>query len=427
MRLLEGVVPAKLKSYRISTTHLTLLLLCVLFVGVTLQWLRLDRAAPHWDDSWYLANSLVLYDSLVEEGFAGYVKKFLSILEFKAPLIAALPTPFYVVLGRRWHAAYLVNIASMLVLFCALYQIGARLWHPRAGLIAVFIAGTMPLLYGLSRWYLVEYSLTAVVTVAIALLLKMKSDCTRVALLFGIVCGLGLLLKVSFPLFVIPSFLVVLWRHTQRIRLLVAVTATVLVDRRALVLASFPAHHRPRCRSRVGLLYDCLRHGFYFFRECDCSLRRTRTSRRTVDVLRRNGIVSSRGPHASREAGAVREAFLGSGVTPPCVGGALSRVYVWRQQGCPFHRADSSVVRAGFGVSDGIRFRWPPVGERHYCPVSRLPSRGHVPEVVRVARQPSGDRAMFAFPMAASGPKGRSYKRSAGIRHAQSANRSPFS
>jgi 4-amino-4-deoxy-L-arabinose transferase-like glycosyltransferase len=185
------------------------ILLAVLFAAASLAWLMLDRSPPTWDDAWYLTNSLTVYDALAHGGIAGYLTKLNSVFGFKAPLIAALPAPFYLVFGRRWHAAYLVNVAAMFVLFAALYRLARRWWTPRAAVFAIAIAGAMPLLYGLSRWYLVEYVLTALIAVAVCALAD--SD----FLLFGVLSGFGLLLKISYPLFVLPVFLYV-WSKSQR-------------------------------------------------------------------------------------------------------------------------------------------------------------------------------------------------------------------
>jgi 4-amino-4-deoxy-L-arabinose transferase-like glycosyltransferase len=203
-----------------STAVLIAALFCF-FAGVTALWLKLDRAPPYWDDAWYLTNSLVLYDALADGGMSGFAREFVDILDFKAPLITALPAPFYLVFGRHWQAAYAVNICSMLLLFASVFWIGSRLRGPRAGFIAVFVTGTMPLLYGLSRWYLVEYALTALVAVSIGVLLLLadRFDRSWVSVCFGVLAGLGLLLKVTYPIFVLPSFLAVLSgaKHRSRI------------------------------------------------------------------------------------------------------------------------------------------------------------------------------------------------------------------
>jgi hypothetical protein len=175
--------------------------LSLFFVATTLLWLYLDRLPPTWDDAWYLNNSLVMFDSLVDAGLLGYAKRFLTILGFKPPLIVVLPTPAYALFGRQPSAAYAVNLFSMVVLFAAIHRIAEKYAGPTAGSISVYVAGTMPMLYGLSRWFLVEYTMAALVTVAIWCLIESK------IFWFGLICGLGLLLKANFPLYVAAPFL----------------------------------------------------------------------------------------------------------------------------------------------------------------------------------------------------------------------------
>jgi len=172
-----------------------------LFVASTAVWLHLDRLPPTWDDGFYLTNSLTMFDSLVDGGLPGYARKFLSTWGGKPPLIAVLPTPAYLIMGRHAQFAYGLNLCFMLVLFAGLFCLGSKYAGPRVGLIAVYVAGTMPMLFGLSRWFLVEYAMAALVAVAVLCLVKLRIPW------FGIVCGLGWLLKASFPLYVAAPFL----------------------------------------------------------------------------------------------------------------------------------------------------------------------------------------------------------------------------
>jgi hypothetical protein len=188
--------------------RLALTALILFFLGTTFAWLRMDRSPPSWDDGYYLTNSLVLYDALAENGIRGFAHQFLTSMRNKPPLIAALPTPIYLLLGRKLHAAFAVNLIGLLVMFAALYRLGKKYACPRAGLLAVYIAGTMPILYGLSRWFLVECALTALVCVAICLLAEWSDfDGAGKALLLGSVCGLGLLMKMSFAVYVLIPML----------------------------------------------------------------------------------------------------------------------------------------------------------------------------------------------------------------------------
>ena len=177
------------------------------FLGTTALWISRDRSPGYWDDAWYLTNSLVLYDTLIDHGPIAYWKKFLGALEFKAPLIAVLPTPLYGLFGRHAFVAYGVNLVFMALLFGAVYHLARRYSSPRSGLVAVYVTATMPLLYGLSRQYLVEYGLTALVAATVCCLVESRwlRD-THKACCLGVLFGLGLMMKVTFPLYVFLPF-----------------------------------------------------------------------------------------------------------------------------------------------------------------------------------------------------------------------------
>ena len=80
------------------------------FASSTLVWVRLDRVPPKWDDACYLSNSLTVYDALTHGGVVGYLTRLNSSFGFKAPLISALPAPFYLFcrspLARRIPGQY---------------------------------------------------------------------------------------------------------------------------------------------------------------------------------------------------------------------------------------------------------------------------------------------------------------------------------
>jgi hypothetical protein len=193
-------------------------------------WLRMNRAPPNWDDAWYLYNSLNLYDTWVDGGIPGLARGFLAALGFKAPLITALPLPLYWILGRHWHAAFGVNIAAMAMLFACTWGIGRRLCGGRAALAAVSIIATLPLLYGLSRWYLVEYPLTALMAGFFWLALVAAEDETLLsAVLLGAAWGVGLLLKSDFPFFALPATAYVIYRRSNRLTAVLAIAIPCLL------------------------------------------------------------------------------------------------------------------------------------------------------------------------------------------------------
>jgi 4-amino-4-deoxy-L-arabinose transferase-like glycosyltransferase len=204
--------------------------LFVFFAAAACLWLRLNRAPPNWDDAWYLSNSLTLYDAWSDGGLIGLGRAFLKALGFKAPLITALPLPFYWIVGRRWHAAFGVNLAAMAVLFVAVWGIGRRLASARAGVAAPYIAATLPLLYGLSRWYLVEYPLTAAMALLFwAALAAGETEDLLYPAALGVLWGLGLLLKSDFPLFALPVTANVIYRRKDRVRAAIAMAIPCFV------------------------------------------------------------------------------------------------------------------------------------------------------------------------------------------------------
>jgi hypothetical protein len=134
------------------------------------------------------------------------------------------------VLGRRWHAAYLVNVAAIPILCAAVWAIGKRLWNTRAGPDR----GVCDRHDAAALWTLAlvpgRVSAHRRGGVAIWLLLASHDlEDRRSVVLFSITCGFGLLLKVSFPLFVALPFAHALWRSKYRAKALLAAAVPCLL------------------------------------------------------------------------------------------------------------------------------------------------------------------------------------------------------
>ncbi len=205
-------------------------------VALILAWGAAEKGPTRWDDSWYLAAAVRLFDRFAEEGLAGYWRGFPFALGDKAPLITVLPFPFFCLIGRSVFAVYLFNAVSCVVLAVALYLFCRRFFEARPALLAVFFTLTAPLMAGLSRLFLVEYGLTALVMLSCLTLAKWETtERHRLLLLLGVLGGLGLLMKVTYPLFVGPIVAVVLWRtHSHRTARLLGDAALVAAPALAL-------------------------------------------------------------------------------------------------------------------------------------------------------------------------------------------------
>ena len=73
-----------------------------------------------------------------------------------AALLCALPTLIYLVGGRDFHHAFYLNLLFMPFLLVGVYAIARRYYSARTALLAVFVTGSMPQMYGLATWFMVS-------------------------------------------------------------------------------------------------------------------------------------------------------------------------------------------------------------------------------------------------------------------------------
>lgn len=166
--------------------------------------------------------SVIFYRTLREGDFKAFREAYHRALGgMRAPLIAVLPVPFYFVLGPGENAAMLTNLAFIAVFNVSLFALAQSRFGPWVALLATAITSTMTLLLNLAHQFLVEYGLSALVVLWLYLL--EKSDFYRrwrYDILLGVILGLGLLMKVLFPLYITGPTLIVafarLWRDGLR-------------------------------------------------------------------------------------------------------------------------------------------------------------------------------------------------------------------
>lgn len=185
-------------------------------LAVKLSWWGLDRSPTAWDDSAYLDQSLQLYDALREQGVPGLYRTFMHMGAANGPLFPLQALPFFAVFGRSVASAQLVNAASLIVLSLYLLLLCRRFWPTPVGVMAAFLVGTSPLMYGLCTWYLREYSLATLVTMVAYHLVRSEGLRRRgQRLLVGVLLGLGLLHRQVFAFYVLPMYVAVVWTRIR--------------------------------------------------------------------------------------------------------------------------------------------------------------------------------------------------------------------
>lgn len=178
------------------------------FIAATLgagAWhILLNAAPPSFDDAWYLETSFRLFHAL-KSGLPAFAAEYTSAFRIKAPLISLLPLPLYALFGMGERAALWANLAALGAACAAIHAAARALWpsHPRRDAIAALAAvltALIPLLYGLSRTFMVEPLLTALVAAAVWRVAAVSAD-RREGGRLGVLLGLGLLAKILFPLY----------------------------------------------------------------------------------------------------------------------------------------------------------------------------------------------------------------------------------
>lgn len=169
-------------------------------------------APPGWDDGAYLTVSFSLWDRLASLRLWSFVQGFSQALGFKAPLLALLPFPVFAAAGKGMHQAAASNLLALAASSFFVWRIARRLGPPLGAVLAVWLVNLTPLVYGLSRHFYVETLLTALCAAAFWLLIEGGRP-----LLLGAVLGLGMLCKLTFPVYMgVPLVLLAMRRRSAR-------------------------------------------------------------------------------------------------------------------------------------------------------------------------------------------------------------------
>lgn len=175
-----------------------------------------NAVPPSFDDAWYLETSFRLFSAL-KLGLPAFAAEYAAAFRIKAPLVSLLPLPLYALFGPGERVAVWASLAALGAACAAVFAAGRALWpsHPRRDSIAALAAAltaVVPLLYGLSRVFLVEPVLTALVAASVWKIASARTG-RREGAALGALGGFGLLAKVLFPLYLLGPA----WRRRARI------------------------------------------------------------------------------------------------------------------------------------------------------------------------------------------------------------------
>src|SRR5262249_15042763 len=149
----------------------------------------------HWDMGHHL------FDSLVYEHLSlAHPLRLLETYTYYPPFVYWTTDVFYALLGSDalW-VAELSNTVFVAILVFSTYGLGSRLWGRRVGTLAAVFVVTTPMLVTAFKEYMLDAPLTAMVALALYLLVAGDRFAGRGhALALGAACGFGLLTKWTF-------------------------------------------------------------------------------------------------------------------------------------------------------------------------------------------------------------------------------------
>ncbi|MBI4475064.1 MAG: glycosyltransferase family 39 protein [Acidobacteria bacterium] len=165
-------------------------------------WIAIDTRPPFWDMALHQSAALRVFYDFLDNGVAAIasVPKDSGSYPPVYYLVVAL---FYAVFGKTVDSAQLANAPAIVLLALATYGIARTVMSPMGAALAAVLANYFPFMLWMSRETVIEYWLTSFAALAIWALIKSKefSD-VRWSIVFGVVCGLGMLTKWTFVIYV---------------------------------------------------------------------------------------------------------------------------------------------------------------------------------------------------------------------------------
>ena len=215
---------------------LFVLALTALFALASWHWLRANVVTYGWDRLDHLITSFVYRDTLNQLTPRSLLAA-LAYSDYYPPLVHYGAVVLYRLFGVDEDVAPMVNVLYMAILLGAAFWIAAR-WRVQqlagaaggaavfwTGALAAALLGLFPIVFAMSRYLYLDFALTALVALDMALLIGSERFARRwPALGFGLVLGLAFWVKWTAAAFVIgPLIYVVLragvlpyaWRHPR--------------------------------------------------------------------------------------------------------------------------------------------------------------------------------------------------------------------
>lgn len=191
---------------------LVVALLTLLFGAVNWHWLQANVVTYGWDRMDHLITSLA-YNNIFQTVSPSSFFEALAFADYYPPLVHFGMVAAYKIFGVNEDIATMTNVVYLALLLGATWYVAKRVEGVGVATLATLIIGTFPMIYIMSRYLYLDFALTAMVAVSLALLLATDRFTRRVpSLLFGLALGLSFLVKWTAAAFLAAPLLYVGWQ-----------------------------------------------------------------------------------------------------------------------------------------------------------------------------------------------------------------------
>lgn len=164
--------------------------------------------APWTDDcSVYYTISIKYYNELSPPSFKTPINLY-RIEPRRHSIFMLFSAPFYFFFGTSPSVALSTNLFFLVILMLSIYGIGKYIMNEYTGILSASLVMLFPGISALSRMYYIDFSLLAIVSLSMYLLLKTNQfQNLKYCILLGLSIALGMLIKIPYIVYILGPFI----------------------------------------------------------------------------------------------------------------------------------------------------------------------------------------------------------------------------
>lgn len=234
-----------IKSYKNflikNWSFIALVFIFLFFSFNNIVWLYENTSLPSWDMASHSLTSLRYFEVIKNFNWNDFKSLFSQPTLY--PPFTYIITSFFWIIRYSLNTPAFSNVFFYIILLFSVYGIGNKLINKKAGVLSALLVSLYPFLSHFSRIYGLDFALTSMVCLGIYVLLLTENFRHRkYSILFGLICGLGMLIKWSYFIFLLGPLMLIIWQiffHFKKDQRLKAVV-NILIILFLIFIIAFP-------------------------------------------------------------------------------------------------------------------------------------------------------------------------------------------